>query len=385
MSDASQLVRIRQMSEYHSLTAVLVELPVEVTNPCVPSPCGPNSICKDINSSPSCSCLPEFIGKPPNCKPECVTNTECPNHLACINRKCKDPCMGICGLNTECRVVSHTANCVCLPGYFGDPFSNCEKTAAVLFEPIKPCEPSPCGSNAECREQNGAGACICLPEYIGNPYEGCRPECSINSDCPSNKACVRNKCSDPCPGTCGQNAYCQVLAHLPTCTCNVGFTGDPFRFCETIRPPTKRKSLLFSSPCSHSFECCFVAIKENPCNPSPCGPNSQCRVVNQQAVCSCLPEYTGSPPGCRPECTVSMECPLNKACINQKCVDPCPGTCGINAKCEVKNHSPICSCQSGHTGDPFTRCFLIPRKITTAKYNVSCTTIIYRSCRTSVN
>lgn len=100
----------------------------------------------------------------------------------------------------------------------------------------------------------------------------------------------------------------------------------------------------------------------NPCAPSPCGPNSHCREVNGQAVCSCLPNYTGLPPACRPECTVSAECPQNRACIQQKCQDPCPGVCGQNANCEVINHSPICSCRSGYTGDPFTRCFRIPRK-----------------------
>ena len=100
----------------------------------------------------------------------------------------------------------------------------------------------------------------------------------------------------------------------------------------------------------------------NPCQPTPCGPNSQCREVNNQAVCSCLPNYIGSPPGCRPECVVSSECPQDKACINQKCADPCQGTCGTNANCRVNNHSPICYCKSGYTGDPFTRCYPQPRK-----------------------
>ncbi|CAH1999189.1 unnamed protein product, partial [Acanthoscelides obtectus] len=104
----------------------------------------------------------------------------------------------------------------------------------VIQELRNPCEPSPCGANAVCKERNGAGSCVCLPEHIGNPYEGCRPECVINSDCPSNKACIRNKCLDPCPGTCGQNANCQVINHLPSCTCIPGYTGDPFRFCSII-------------------------------------------------------------------------------------------------------------------------------------------------------
>lgn len=99
----------------------------------------------------------------------------------------------------------------------------------------------------------------------------------------------------------------------------------------------------------------------NPCQPSPCGQNSQCKEINQQAVCSCLPTYHGSPPSCRPECVINSECPLNKACSNQKCVDPCIGSCGLDSNCAVINHSPICSCRPGQTGDPFTRCYT-PRK-----------------------
>lgn len=95
---------------------------------------------------------------------------------------------------------------------------------------------------------------------------------------------------------------------------------------------------------------------QQPCSPSPCGPNSQCRQINNQAVCSCLPTFIGSPPSCRPECTISAECPLNEACNNHKCINPCIGTCGYGARCEVVNHNPICSCPAQYTGDPFTHC-----------------------------
>lgn len=92
------------------------------------------------------------------------------------------------------------------------------------------------------------------------------------------------------------------------------------------------------------------------CNPSPCGPNSICQEINQQSVCSCIIGYIGSPPTCRPECVVSSDCILSKACSNQKCRDPCSGTCGISAKCHVVNHNPICSCPPGFTGNPFVQC-----------------------------
>ena len=145
-------------------------------NPCQPSPCGPNAQCRPVGDSPSCSCLNDYIGSPPNCKPECVSNSECPSNLACINLHCRDPCPGSCGLNAECRVVSHTPNCVCIQGYVGDPFTQCNiQQQQPLQEQSNPCVPSPCGSNAICREQNGVGSCSCLPDYFGNPYEGCRP------------------------------------------------------------------------------------------------------------------------------------------------------------------------------------------------------------------
>lgn len=199
-------------------------------------------------------------------------------------------------------------------------------------EPIQrdPCYPSPCGSNAQCND----GICTCLPEYHGDPYAGCRPECVLNSDCNRDKACLRNKCVDPCPGTCAQNAVCEVINHIPMCTCPPGTEGNAFVACR---------------PVQHDQP-------QNPCHPSPCGPNSQCREINGQAVCSCIQGYIGSPPTCHPECVVNSECPQNQACTNQKCRDPCPGTCGINARCSVVNHNPICSCPSRYTGDPFVRC-----------------------------
>jgi hypothetical protein len=94
----------------------------------------------------------------------------------------------------------------------------------------------------------------------------------------------------------------------------------------------------------------------NPCVPSPCGPNSVCRIVNSVAACSCLSNYIGKSPNCRPECSINAECSSNLACVNIKCVDPCIGSCGVNSLCTVNNHQPVCQCSSGYTGDPFSVC-----------------------------
>lgn len=101
-------------------------------------------------------------------------------------------------------------------------------------------------------------------------------------------------------------------------------------------------------------------VQTNPCAPSPCGPFSQCRDIGGSPSCSCQPGYVGSPPNCRPECTINSECSTNRACITEKCRDPCPGSCGSGARCHVLNHTPICTCPEGYTGDPFTNCFPKP-------------------------
>lgn len=106
----------------------------------------------------------------------------------------------------------------------------------------------------------------------------------------------------------------------------------------------------------------IATIPSNPCVPTPCGPNSNCHTVNEVAVCSCLPNYIGRAPNCRPECMTNSECTRNLACVNERCIDPCIGTCGAYATCSVFNHQAVCRCQDQFTGDPFSACSPIPSK-----------------------
>lgn len=182
-------------------------------------------------------------------------------------------------------------------------------------------------------------------------------ECTINADCPLNKACDRNKCIDPCIGSCARSADCRVVSHSPVCTCPERFTGDPFVHCEpesmsrNFQTPQILKTLIYKGiPIEREEE------HKDPCFPSPCGPNSKCENHNGYAKCSCLPNYYGRTPNCRPECILNSDCPSNKACMNNKCSDPCLGTCGISAQCDVVNHYPICSCPKNLRGDPLVQC-----------------------------
>lgn len=209
-------------------------------NPCTPSLCGPNSVCEIRSGHPVCSCQPNYSGTPPYCRPECVINQECQPNQACINEKCKDPCIGACGSNARCNVINHTPLCSCLEGYKGDAFIGC--VVVPKDEEVSPCSPSPCGENTMCSVVNGAARCSCIPPNIGNPYAGgCRPECMINSDCPNNLACLSSHCRNPCTDLCGVNAECTVTNHIPVCTCFEDYEGNPFSSCRP-RPASRKFS-----------------------------------------------------------------------------------------------------------------------------------------------
>lgn len=58
-----------------------------------------------------------------------------------------------------------------------------------------------------------------------------------------------------------------------------------------------------------------------------------------------------------PECTQNSECPNDKTCYNQRCVDPCTlDSCGFNSRCHVQMHRAVCVCNEGFTGNPQQYC-----------------------------
>jgi hypothetical protein len=333
--------------------------------PCQPSPCGANAVCQLMNGHEACSCYPGYIGPPPNCRPECVINSECPTNKACIQRECGDPCIGSCGINAKCDVVNHNAICSCPQGYIGDPFSQCSLRPPTPQpqENEDPCRPDPCGSNTDCERRNEIAACKCKPNYFGNPYIGCKPECLANTDCAQTQACMSQKCRDPCPGSCGDKADCRVVGHNPICSCPAGYTGDPLESCRYVPPVGKFLKMALNLKPNKQNNVFYFTFSEpsevevDPCGGHPCGPYSQEREQDGHCVCSCLPNYLGVAPNCRPECIVSSDCSQLLACVNQKCVDPCAADiCGTNARCQVVNHNAICQCPNGYIGDPFSRC-----------------------------
>lgn len=112
--------------------------------------------------------------------------------------------------------------------------------------------------------------------------------------------------------------------------------------------------------CIYIFLFKFYLVYEepsHPCNPSPCGANAVCNERNGAGACTCITGYFGDPySGCRPECLTNNDCSHDKSCLNMKCVNPCLGSCGVNAECTVINHNPQCYCIAGYTGNALTLC-----------------------------
>ena len=125
----------RQQQKSDILFLIATARPVEVIQPCNPSPCGRNAECSERRGAASCRCIRDYIGNPYiECKPECIVNAECPRDKACVSQHCRDPCPGVCGLHASCSVANHAPQCRCDPGYEGDAFVACRRiTTRKLF------------------------------------------------------------------------------------------------------------------------------------------------------------------------------------------------------------------------------------------------------------
>ena len=58
----------------------------------------------------------------------CDNNNDCPDHAACRNKLCINPCAfdDPCSPTAYCKVFNHEPVCTCPDGYIGDPTVSCE-------------------------------------------------------------------------------------------------------------------------------------------------------------------------------------------------------------------------------------------------------------------
>lgn len=121
--------------------------------------------------------------------------------------------------------------------------------------------------------------------------------------------------------------------------------------------------------CTQNSECpvekaCVNQRCVSPCEAgNPCGSGARCLPTAEGPSCSCPEGFTGDPYTlCQPAgCSQDSQCPSHQECQNQQCQDPCKQiSCITNAKCFVKDHIAKCQCLEGYLGDPDRYCSSAP-------------------------
>lgn len=297
-------------------------------NPCtVLEPCRRPSECQVVGSLPVrtmiCICPSGYISSGSGtCQPTtpvkgiggCVSDADCPADRSCDKGICKDPCN--CGINADCRIKNHHPVCTCKQGYDGNPEIQCTKIgcrsdddcsgqhSCINRQCVPVCNPngSSCGTQANCYGSNHRAVCECPEGLEGNPQISCiLVGCRSDSECPTTKACINNRCESPCEGNnqCDPTAECVVYNHEINCVCPPGFVGD--------------------------------------------AQNKACKKEDKK-------------------CRADYECPSQKACIDGECIDPCveSAPCGVNALCKVLDTIPVrtmvCECLPGYQGNAAVQC-----------------------------
>ena len=363
---------------------------MQCINPCVHSnPCSSRAECRVFNHLPICRCPAYHTGNPyiackPEERPECTEDSDCPNLLACFDNKCQNPCTVVqpCSEPSECKVLPtypvRTMVCVCPSGYVSSGSGTCRPTKPIVDVECtrdsdcpseKSCinavckNPCACGPNAECSVANHKPICSCVLGYDGNPDLACTKVagCRADGDCSGSHACVQHNCVPVCSpllSTCGKGAVCNGINHKAICECPPGYGGNARVSCVLL-------GCKSNSDCPTN-KACINDRCENPCAVNPCTGNMDCNVYNHIVECACPSGYIGDTKlGCTKlteKCKADNECPSQTACFNGECINPCVKIepCGINADCKVLDTSPvrtmICECIPGYRGNAVVRC-----------------------------
>lgn len=360
-------------------------------NPCYElSPCDVTAVCSVVDTVPFrtmiCSCrtgwVPESdrscVPVETNITPGCVRDDECDSQEACVNRICMNPCD--CGRGAECFLSGHRPICRCPEGLIGNPQIACvdpgcqsdseclDTETCVEGTCINPCLLNdPCGANVQCFPQTHQANCRCNEGFDGDPFQGCIAiGCRTDPECSLDRACRNRDCINPCltDNPCVTNADCLVSEHLAQCRCRFGYTGDPYQACVPFAEP----ECVEDKDCPTDQICLDEKCVAACATLSPCVAPATCRLVDSSPIrtliCLCPDGYvTDDVGGCRTlppivsGCERDDECLQDTACINAVCRDPC--ACGLNARCDIVEHRPVCVCQPGFYGDPKVACIIL--------------------------
>lgn len=131
--------------------------------------------------------------------------------------------------------------------------------------------------------------------------------------------------------------------------------------------------IYLTAECKTDNDCpydksCINEYCLNPCTTHLCGRGAECFVQSHFPQCRCPLGTQGNPQvACiTGVCQYNEDCADHEACdrLNRICRPVCDsGVCANTAICTGRRHQPECTCPAGNTGDPYVQCSLIPLPI----------------------
>ena len=141
---------------------------------------------------------------------ECRVDDDCGPRFACIDNSCEDPCEATrpCHPSQTCTVANsspiRTVLCTCPDDTFIGPNGECK----------------PKGMHVTCTQSPIITMCLLAVTPTAS--------CVTDRDCRDPDKCDDGTCRDACSvDPCGANAICKSRGHASSCSCPIGYTGNP--------------------------------------------------------------------------------------------------------------------------------------------------------------
>ncbi|CAO2640973.1 Adhesion G protein-coupled receptor E1 [Lemmus lemmus] len=268
------------------------------------SPCGPNSVCKNLLGRSQCSCISGFFslaGK------NWILGSQ--DSFLCTDiNECLIP--DICSAHSNCSNSVGSYKCICQPGFFWNDLACEDKDECA--------EHDSCPKNASCHNTFGSYHCTCDSGLEsrggGSTFQGLGESCEDVDECSRNSTlcgptliCINTLGSYSCSCPSGfSSSVSQIPGHPEDINCtdidecdamcppNSSCTNTPGSYFCACRPGFASSSgqVTFTDPevtCEDIDEC----IQD----PSRCGHNSACTNVPGSYICGCLPNFRPDPEG----------------------------------------------------------------------------------------
>ncbi|XP_060711048.1 adhesion G protein-coupled receptor E1-like isoform X3 [Hemiscyllium ocellatum] len=269
--------------------------------------CGTNTECHNTIGSFYCTCKKGYASE--SGETNFTTMIHCREQNECYQMP------PVCGPNTICYNTLGSFYCLCKKGFItSSGLTNFTAGYGGCFD-INECETDPCGSNATCTNKFGEFECTCNEGFITTNGERSFTDKTV-TQCRDIDECE----TDPC----GSNATCTNSVGDFECTCNEGFVSTTGERTFTDKTITQCQDI-------------------DECETDLCGSNATCTNMIGSFSCTCSEGFV-SIPGGGPFGNKNVK----QLCIADMCKDAV-GTCGPNADCSMTMEQAICSCRTGFT------------------------------------